>query len=71
MGIFIRIEVDKGKCKTSSSGCQECIKVCPVDVFQLKDNEITTVPDNEDECTLCDICVERCPTKALKVTRLY
>ncbi len=71
MGIFIRVKVDKDKCTASSSGCQECVAVCPVDVFQLKEGEIITVPDNEDECTLCDICVERCPAEAIKISKLY
>ena len=63
MGIFIKVEVDKDKCEASSGGCQECVKICPVDVFQSKGREIITIPDNEDECTLCGICVENAPLK--------
>ena len=71
MGIFIKVEVDKDKCEAPSSRCQECVRVCPVDVFQSEGGEIITMPDNEDECTLCNICVEKCPAKAIKVTKLY
>jgi len=65
MGIFIRVEIQGDKCGTSSSGCQECIRICPVDIFQRTDGKIVTVSDNEDECTLCYICMERCPAKAM------
>lgn len=71
MGMFIRIEIDRNKCQASSKGCQECRKVCPVDVFQSQDGKIVTIPDNEDECTLCHICQERCPVQAVKVSKLY
>ena len=71
MGMFIQIEIDRDKCGASSSGCQECIRICPVDVFQHTDGKIVTVPDNEDECSLCYICMERCPAQAIKVSKLY
>jgi len=29
------------------------------------------VEENEDECTLCDLCLERCPTGAIVIRTLY
>jgi len=71
MGIFIKVKIDKNMCQASSSACAKCIHVCPVDVFQVKEGQIVTIPDNEDECTLCYICESRCPAHALKVLKLY
>jgi len=71
MGMFIQIKIDKDECQASSNECRECINICPVDVFQFKEGQIVTIPDNEDECTLCYICEGRCPAKAVKVVKLY
>ncbi|MEA1963807.1 MAG: 4Fe-4S binding protein [Candidatus Aerophobetes bacterium] len=71
MGMFIQIKINTNECQASSNECRECINICPVDVFQFKQGKIITIPDNEDECTLCSICEERCPPKAIKVVKLY
>jgi Na+-translocating ferredoxin:NAD+ oxidoreductase RNF subunit RnfB len=26
---------------------------------------------HEDECTLCDLCLQRCPTDAIAIHKLY
>lgn len=71
MGMFISVNIDKNMCQASSSACRQCIHVCPVDVFQFKEGQIVTIPDNEDECTLCYICEGRCPAHAIRVLKLY
>ena len=71
MGMFIEVDVDQHKCEVSLNGCQECVRICPVDALQYQDGEIKTIPENEDECTLCYICIERCPARAVKVNELY
>ncbi len=38
---------------------EECAEVCPTDVFEVEDGELTIV--NLEECTLCNACVEACP----------
>jgi NAD-dependent dihydropyrimidine dehydrogenase PreA subunit len=42
-----------------------------VDVFRLEGNELLTDPANEDECTLCGLCLEQCPSGALRLHKLY
>jgi len=69
MGMFIQLNIDKNKCLFSSGTCTECIHVCPVDIFQSKEGQI--VVDDEDECTLCYICEQKCPAHAVKVLKLY
>ncbi len=43
--------------------CQMCIKVCPVNVFEL-DNKIINLK-NIAKCMKCGACVKQCPVNAL------
>ena len=56
--------VDSGKC----TGCGECVDICPVDVYELKDGK--SDPVNYDECVGCESCVEVCSTDAIEVKEL-
>ena len=60
--------VDEEKC----AGCEECVDVCPVDVFELQDlpehpDTQKSVPVRADDCILCMACVTSCPTEAITV----
>jgi NAD-dependent dihydropyrimidine dehydrogenase PreA subunit len=54
--------VDSEKCQ----GCEECVDVCPSDVFEIQDGK--AVPVNADECVFCESCVEVCDEDAITVT---
>ena len=43
--------VDEYKCE----GCEECVDVCPVEVFEMKDDKSVAV--NAEECLGCESCV--------------
>ena len=58
------VEVDEEKC----TGCEECVSVCPVDVFEMKDEK--SVPVNAEECIGCESCVEVCEQDAIIVTEV-
>jgi NAD-dependent dihydropyrimidine dehydrogenase PreA subunit len=58
------VEVDKDKC----TGCEECINVCPSDVFELQDGK--SEPVNADACVFCESCVDACPEGAVTVTEM-
>jgi len=56
-----RIEVDHDKC----TGCESCVDICPMDVYEMQDEK--SVPVNADECEGCMSCVEACPEEAIVV----
>lgn len=56
----IKITVDYDKC----TGAGECVTVCPVDIFSLKDEK--AVCDNVNECIECCACVSACPHEAIE-----
>jgi NAD-dependent dihydropyrimidine dehydrogenase PreA subunit len=37
---------------------EECVNVCPVDVYDMQDEK--SVPVNADECIGCESCIEVC-----------
>ena len=70
MSEFIKIEIKRDKCLgLEKSG--HCVEVCPVDIFGIKDGELVINEENEDECTLCDLCLERCEPDAIVIHKLY
>ena len=56
--------IDEDKCM----GCEECVEVCPVDVFEMKDAK--SVPVNGDECLGCESCIEVCEPGAVVVEEM-
>jgi Fe-S-cluster-containing hydrogenase component 2 len=51
-------------CRGGCVGCAICQKICPQGAIVVKDN-IARV--DYDKCTFCNICINKCPTKAIKV----
>ena len=59
-----KVEVDNGKC----IGCEECVDVCPVDVYEMQEEKSVAV--NADECIGCESCVDVCEQGAITVTEV-
>ena len=55
------VTVDEEKCV----GWEECVDVCPVEVFEMVDEK--SQPVNADECLGCESCVEVCEEEAITV----
>ena len=53
--------VDEGK----FVGCEECVDVCPTEVFEMVDEK--SQPVNAEECLGCESCVEVCEEEAITV----
>jgi len=70
MSLFVAVRVDDGRCRAGQP-CTACVSVCPVSVFQAQNGLAAVVGENEDECTLCDLCLQRCPTDAISIRTLY
>ncbi len=70
MGIFIRLEIDEQTC-LGVKACGLCIKTCPVKIFEKQDDRPVSVEENEDECTLCTLCLTECTPKAIRLLKLY
>jgi len=56
-----KITVDESKC----IGDGECVDVCPVEVYALKNGKAVAV--NMEECLGCESCVEVCDQDAITV----
>jgi len=53
--------VDEAKCV----GCEECVDICPVDVFEMKDGK--SVVANGEDCEECESCIEVCEENAIEL----
>ena len=63
MGYNVNVDVDK------CVGCGECVDVCPVEVYEIKDGKSEAV--NAEECLGCESCVEVCEVSAITVEENY
>ena len=59
-----QVEVDAAKC----IGDEECVEVCPTDVFEMQNDKAVVV--NGDECLGCESCIEVCEQDAITVTEV-
>lgn len=70
MAMFIRVDIDDSV-QRDPDLCKKLVSVCPVDIFALNDSgRVTTVDENLDECTLCDLCLDAAGS-AVRVVKLY
>ena len=70
MGEFISVEIDFERCPGMGE-CGNCIPVCPVSIFDGTGNKIFIIKENEDECTLCELCLDACAGDAITIHRGY
>jgi NAD-dependent dihydropyrimidine dehydrogenase PreA subunit len=70
MAMFIRVDIDDAV-QQDPALCKQLTEVCPVDIFALEDGgRVTTVEENLDECTLCQLCLQTAPGM-VDVVKLY
>jgi len=70
MSEFIKLGIDLDRC-SGIEKCGECIRVCPVNIFASDGDYPKAVEANEDECTLCDLCIQACEVNAITIRKLY
>jgi len=66
MSLFIRIELSPDVLPLAHVAA-----VCPVNIFADRDGVLAVVPEREDECTLCELCLDAAPPGAIHIHKLY
>jgi NAD-dependent dihydropyrimidine dehydrogenase PreA subunit len=69
MGIFIQISVNQDR--LSPDIARQLVRVCPVDIYALDGDNLVVRADQEDECTLCELCLQTAPAGALAILKTY
>jgi NAD-dependent dihydropyrimidine dehydrogenase PreA subunit len=70
-GLFIDVSVEAAVAADAGLAAK-LTEVCPVDIFaQNEDGTLLIVPENLDECVLCELCINATPAGAVKVIKLY
>lgn len=69
MGVFIEIALDASRLKQDQA--RRLTAACPVDIYALEAGQLVVRPDQVDECTLCELCLELAPPGAIKILKLY
>jgi NAD-dependent dihydropyrimidine dehydrogenase PreA subunit len=69
-GTFIRVDVaDDARADRELAAKLE--EACPVDIFAAGAEGVEVVPENLDECVLCELCLDAAPPGAVRVVKLY
>ncbi len=69
--MFIRLEIDP-EAAADRELAKKLVEVCPVNIFDLDaEGKARVVQENEDECVLCDLCVQAAPPGRVRVVKLY
>jgi len=69
--MFIRVEIDR-EAAADRELAKKLAEVCPVNIFDLDaDGKAVVVAENEDECVLCDLCVQAAPAGQVNIVKLY
>ena len=69
-GVFIDVEVDES-IRDDAELARKLEEVCPVDIFTGANGRVETVPENLDECVLCELCLDAAPAGTVTVKKLY
>ena len=69
MGIFILITIEESWATNATA--QALVRQCPVEIFAWQAERLIVQKDQEDECTLCELCLATSPAGALTIHKLY
>ncbi|MEP7355950.1 MAG: hypothetical protein ABI847_01765 [Anaerolineales bacterium] len=69
MGVFIDILLDPHP--FSPEEARRLVSACPVDIFALEADRPVVRPDEVDECTLCELCLDLAAPGAIVIQKRY
>jgi len=69
MGIFIKIMVDEARLDSDIK--RKLVALCPVDIFAMDGEHLTINGEQEDECTLCGLCLKAAPLSTIRILKTY
>ena len=69
VGVFVRIIADERA--LGQERAKRLVSVCPVDVFGFDGGSLMVKPDQEDECTFCELCLEIAPRGSVIIRKTY
>ena len=69
-GLFIDVDIDDS-IRDDADLARKLEEVCPVDIFTAENGKVEVVPENLDECVLCELCLEAAPPGTVVVKKLY
>ena len=69
-GVFIAVELD-GSVARDGELAARLAEVCPVDIYRQGSNGVEIVPENLDECVLCELCLNASPPGTVRVIKRY
>ena len=71
VAMFIRVEIEP-EAGADAELAKKLVDVCPVNIFDIDaDGKAVVVQENEDECVLCDLCVQAAPPGRVRIVKLY
>ncbi len=71
MPMFVHLEIDP-EAAADRELAKKLAEICPVNIFaQDAEGKAAVVEENEDECVLCDLCVQAAPPGQVRVIKLY
>lgn len=66
MNLFIRIDL-----LSDARSLPVIAAVCPVNIFAVEDGHVSVLADRQDECTLCEQCLDAAPPGTVRIHKLY
>jgi len=71
MPMFVHVEI-AADVAADNELAKKLAEVCPVNIFAVSDRGTSViVEENEDECVLCDLCVQAAPSGKVRIIKLY
>lgn len=69
MSIFIQVQLDSAHISPVLG--EKLAAACPVNIFAQNGAGTYIVTENQDECTLCELCLKLAPRGTVTIQKLY